>query len=135
MSLIEPESIEECAYFTRRAIANGQVMVWVFKNKCPKCDEGVMEKPKDEKGKVKTRAKEYACSNCGHVMDKKENEEQLLANIKYTCPYCRNQGELQIPFKRKKIEGANTLRFQCQKCNKNIDVTKKMKNKKNEGDV
>ena len=32
-------------------------------------------------------------------------------------------------------EGANTLRFQCQKCNKNIDVTKKMKNKKNEGDV
>ena len=57
MSLIEPESIEECAYFTRRAIGNGQVMVWVFKNKCPKCDEGVMEKPKEANFSRQRKAK------------------------------------------------------------------------------
>jgi|SRR3989338_5273882 len=130
MSLIEPTSMEQCAYFTRRIIGSGEVMAWVFKNKCPKCDEGVMEKPKDSKGKIKTRAKEYVCANCGYVMDKKENDEQLLANIKYGCPYCKNQGEVQIPFKRKKIDGVDALRFQCQKCNADIDVIKKMKNKK-----
>ena len=130
MSLIEPTSMEQCAYFTRRAIGNGQAMVWVFKNKCLKCKEGVMEKPKDDKGKTKIRAKEYVCSNCGHVVSKEENEEKSFANIKYTCPECKNEGELQTPFKRKKIDGADTLRFQCQKCNANIDVTKKMKKKK-----
>ncbi len=130
MSLIEPTSMEQFAYFTRRIIDSGEAMVWVFKNKCPKCDEGIMEKPKDDKGKVKIRAKEYMCSNCKHVMEKKENDDKLIANIKYTCPYCKYKGELQVPFKRKKIDGIDTLRFQCQKCNKNIDVTKKMKSKK-----
>jgi len=130
MSLIEPSSMEQCSYFTRRTIGKGQAMVWVFKNKCPKCDEGIMEKPKGENGKIKIRAKEYVCTNCGHVMDKEENEDKLFANIKYTCPHCNNKGELQIPFKRKKIKGVDTLRFQCQKCNENIDVTKKMKKKK-----
>jgi DNA-directed RNA polymerase subunit RPC12/RpoP len=131
MALQEPTSMEQCSYFTRRNIGDGEVMVWVSKNKCDKCNEGIMEKPK-EKGKTKIRAKEYVCTSCGNIVEKAENEEKLFASIKYTCPKCRNQGELQVPFIRKKIQGAETLRFQCQKCNENIDVTKKMKKKKGE---
>ena len=37
-------------------------------------------------------------------------------------------------FKRKKIEGTDTFRFPCEKCKKNIDVTKKMKDKKKKGE-
>ena len=133
MAIKEPESMDDLIYFTNRQLdhGNGYAKAWVYKGVCPKCRKGTMGKPKDEKtGKVKIRAKEYVCANCGYVMDKKENDEQLLANIKYGCPYCKNQGEVQIPFKRKKIDGVDALRFQCQKCNADIDVIKKMKNKK-----
>ena len=63
-----------------------------------------MAKPRDPKtGKFKIRAKEYVCSECGHTEDIEEYAETLNANIQYTCPYCKNQGELQIPFKRKEV--------------------------------
>ena len=128
MELKEPESTDECVYFTRRQIGDsGNAMVWVFKQNCPKCDKALMGKPKDEKGKVKIRAKEYVCPECGHTVEKKEYEESLTANAKYTCPSCGHQGAVQVPFKRKSIEGVQTLRFQCEQCNANIDVTKKMK--------
>jgi len=122
----EPESIDECVYFTNRTSDKGKVRVWVFKKDCPVC-KILMSKPMF-KGKVKIRAKEYVCEKCGRKEEKSEYEKDLIASIQYTCP-CGNSGEMEIPFKRKKIEGANTLRFQCQKCGRNIDVMKKMKEK------
>ena len=88
-------------------------------------------------GKPKIRAKEYQCPECGYTIPKDEYEETLTTNIKYTCPKCNFSGEIQIPFKRKKVKifdeeknkeiTADSLRFQCSKCKENIDVTKKMK--------
>ena len=106
------------------------------KEKCPKCSKSLMGKPKDEEGKVKIRAKEYVCPECGYTAEKDEYEKGLTANIKYICPHCKFEGEKQIPFIRKKVripdeKGKNksidSLRFQCGKCGKDIDITKKMK--------
>jgi len=138
MTLREPESTSECIYFTNRMVGKGKLKAWVFKGKCAKCGNGLMGKPKNEKtGKVKIRAKEYVCSECGHIEQQKEHEETLTASVKYTCPHCEFDGEAEIPFKRRKIQLINketqkkksvdALRFQCSKCGKNIDITKKMK--------
>ncbi len=129
MALKEPESMEKLVYYTSRDIGKGEATCWVFRGKCPKCGKGLMGKPK-EKGKIKTKAKIYVCPECGHEIEKQEYEDSLTANIEYVCPECSNKGEIQIPFKRKKADGIDTLRFQCQKCNANIDITKKMKDKK-----
>ncbi len=136
MTLKQPTSIDECVYFTRRVIGNGKIKAWVFKKLCPKCKKALMEKPKDPKtGKPKLRSKEYVCPECGFKIEKKQYEDSLICNIEYTCPYCSFSGEIQVPFKRKKVkiqtpDGEKTvdsLRFQCKKCNKNIDITKKLK--------
>ncbi|MBI2507923.1 hypothetical protein HYV89_03140 [Candidatus Woesearchaeota archaeon] len=138
MSLKEPASMEECVYFTNRAVGTGKIKAWVFRENCPKCGKGVMGKPKDEKtGKPKIRAEEYACPECSHTIEKQEYEDTLTTNIKYTCPHCSHQGEAQQSFKRKKIQRLNeetgkketveAIRFQCEKCRNNIDITKKMK--------
>lgn len=138
MPLKEPQSMDECVYFTNRSINSGTVKAWVFKELCPKCGKALMGKSRDEKtGKVKIRADEYTCPECSYTIEKEEYESSLIANVKYICPYCHNQGELQLPFKRKKEKRFNeeagkketveSLRFQCQKCNKDIDITKKMK--------
>jgi len=137
MSLRQPESMDECIYFTKRSIGeDGSVTAWVFKEKCTKCGKALMGKPV-EKGKVKIRAKEYVCPECGYTVEKGEYEDTLTASITYRCPHCQAEGEAQIPFKRKKIQLVNeetgkkkavdALRFQCEKCGKDIDVTKKMK--------
>lgn len=136
MTLKEPTSMEECIYFTRRNIGDGKAKTWVYKEKCPKCGKGLMGKPR-EKGKVKIRAKEYQCPECKYTVEKEEYESTLKAQIKYTCPFCKNQGEAEIPFIRKKIQRLNeetgkkqsveVLRIQCSKCDKDIDITKKMK--------
>jgi|TARA_Y100000310_G_scaffold159627_1_gene159252 predicted RNA-binding Zn-ribbon protein involved in translation (DUF1610 family) len=134
----EPESMEECVYFTRRDNEKGKIKVWVFREKCPNCNDELMGKPKDPKtGKPKTRADYYECPGCKHTIPKEEYEETLTANIKYTCPHCSNEDAIEVPFKRKKIRILNeetqkkksveALRFQCQKCGKDIDVIKKMK--------
>jgi len=125
-----PESTEECIYFTRRAIGEAKSMCWVFKEKCPKCQEGLMGKPKGDDGKTKIRAKEYICPKCGHAVEKKEYEETLTANVQYSCGKCKHSGEIQVPFKRKSVDGVKTLRFQCENCKANIDITKKMKEPK-----
>jgi predicted RNA-binding Zn-ribbon protein involved in translation (DUF1610 family) len=129
MPLKKPESMEELVYYTCRDIGAGEATVWVFRENCQKCKKALMGKPKDKKGKVLTRAKEYVCPECGYTVEKQEYENSLIANIEYVCPNCKFRGELQAPFKRKNIEGVQTLRFQCQKCKANIDVTKKMKEK------
>lgn len=132
----EPTSTKECIYFTNRILDSGKIKAWVFKEKCPKCEKALMGKPV-VKGKVKIRAKEYICPECGYTVDKDEYEPTLTIDIKYTCPFCSNEGEISLPFVRKKIIRLNketgkkksieSIRFQCQKCEKDIDITKKMK--------
>ncbi len=130
MALKKPESMDECIYFTQRTLGDkGFAMVWVLKQHCPKCKKGIVGKPR-VKGKVLMRAKEYKCPECSYTAEKKEYEETLTASCEYACPNCGNESEAQAPFKRKKIEGVETLRFQCGKCRGNIDITKKMKEKK-----
>ena len=131
----EPASMEELVYFTNRSLGDkGKVMCWVYRNDCPKCGKAKMGKPKDEKtGNAKIRAKEYVCPECNHTVEKQEYEETLTAEAKYTCPECGKDGEASIQFKRKKVDGVDTLRFSCQHCGANIDVTKKMKEKKGKG--
>jgi len=123
------EDIEKIVYYTQRKIGKGHVTAWVYRQKCPKCKKGLMGKPKDKSGKVKIRAKEYVCPECGYSVDKKEYEEGLMANIEYVCPKCNYKGEIRIPFKRKKVQGIEALKFNCEKCNELILITKKMKEK------
>ncbi|PIN74453.1 hypothetical protein COV18_07415 [Candidatus Woesearchaeota archaeon CG10_big_fil_rev_8_21_14_0_10_37_12] len=131
MTLREPESMEECVYFTNRAIDNGHAKAWVFREKCPKCKKGMMSKPFDEKaGKFKTRATEYVCPECKHSVEKEEYEGTLTANIAYTCPHCKHKGETQIPYKRKTFKGVPSLIFECSSCKEKVGVTKKMKEAK-----
>ena len=127
MGLKKPESMDECVYFTQRTIGSGEVMVWVLRETCRKCGKDFMSKPRDKRGKVLVREKNFVCPKCGYSLEKGEYENGLTASIEYTCPSCRFQGEVQVPFKRKNVEGVQTLRFQCQKCSANIDVTKKFK--------
>ena len=132
MALRQPESMDECVYFTRRSLESdkGSIKVWVFKQTCPKCKKAIMGKPRDKNGKVRVRANEYVCPSCGYSVEKKAYEESLTADAEYKCPSCGSSGEAQTLFKRKNIEGIPTLRFQCAKCNANLDVTKKLKEKK-----
>lgn len=132
----EPDSMEECVYFTNRVLdKDGFIKAWVFRRNCPKCQKGLMGKPK-EKGKVKTRAAEYVCSICGYTVPEDEYESTLMIDIKYKCD-CGNSGELELPFQRKKIKRfdeetqksktVEAIRFNCQKCNKEHLITKKLK--------
>jgi len=130
MALKQPNSMDKFVYYTNRQIGDGEAMCWVFREKCPKCGKAIMGKPRDKNGKAMIRAKEYVCPACGFSMGKTDYEETLTANVEYTCPSCRKKGELTAPFKRKNIEGILTLRMQCQFCGANIDITKKMKEKK-----
>ena len=134
MSLREPKSVDECVYFTRRA----NVKAWVFRENCTKCGKGLMGKPRDPKtGKPKLRAIEYVCPDCGHSVEKQAYEDSLTASIQYTCVKCGNFGEIQIPYKRKKVKifdedgqkevAADALQFSCTKCGEKINVTKKLK--------
>ena len=138
MTLKQPTSVDECVYFTRRMSGTSKIKLWVFRELCPQCKQDLMRKPHNPKtGKPKIRAKEYVCPRCKYTIEQKVYEDTLTANIDYVCNYCGYKGELQIPFKRKKIQifdeneqrkkTVDALRFICSKCNKSIDVTKKMK--------
>ena len=138
MALRQPQSMDECVYFTIRADEQGnKIKAWVFREQCPQCKEGIMGKPRDPKtGKPKIRAEEYVCPKCNYTLEKEAYEDTLTANIEYTCS-CAQSGGVQMPFKRKKVQRfdeesqkkvtVDSIRFQCQGCGKNIDVTKKMK--------
>jgi|SRR3989344_202044 len=139
MTLKEPESMDECVYFTHRLLDNeGYIKTWVFKELCPKCQKLLMGKPRNPKtGKPKIRSEEYECASCGYKENKEGYEDKLTANIKYKCPYCKNEDEAQVSFKRKKVQRFNeekqkketvdALVFDCSRCRKRIEVTRKMK--------
>ncbi|MBI5390372.1 hypothetical protein HZB02_02700 [Candidatus Woesearchaeota archaeon] len=132
-----PESVEECIYFTRRIVGKGNIVAWVSKQDCPQCKKAKMGKPRDNKGKVKIRAKEYTCPTCKYTAEKEAYEETLTCDIMYTCPKCLKQGEQSVPFKRKKVkifdseEGTekkvDAVAFACSSCKEKLYVTKKMK--------
>lgn len=122
--------MEECVYFTRRKVDSGRVVAWVFREECPKCGKALMGKPVGKDGKVKVRAKEYVCPECGHTVEKQQYEDTLTCNIQYTCPHCKHEGETQVPFKRKTFQGVKAIVFKCEGCNEKIPITKKMKEKK-----
>ncbi len=130
MALRFPDSMDECIYFTRRATGDGKVVCWVLKERCPQCGKGLMGKPKGPDGKVKIRAKEYTCPDCNHTVEKQAYEDTLTASVQYICPGCKSEGEIQIPFRRKKVQGIDMLRFQCGKCKADIEIAKKFKEKK-----
>ncbi len=135
MALSEPTNAEECVYLTNRYLGEkGMVRCWVFRENCTKCGKALMGKPRDSKGKVKIRAKEYVCPECGYTVEKAAYESTLTANVAYTCPKCEHASETQIPFKRKKVDGVDSLLFSCQKCNEKIYITKKMKELGDAGD-
>ena len=130
--------MSECVYFTNRTSDKGKVRAWVFREQCPKCHEGLMGKPRDPKtGKPKIRADVYVCPKCSYTVPLQEYEDTLTANVRYTCQKCQKNGELQIPYRRKKVKifdaedrkekVAEALQFQCEQCHENINITKKMK--------
>lgn len=131
------EDIDKLVYFTQRKIGEkGKVFAWVYRQKCPKCGKALMGKPR-EGGKVKIRAKEYVCPECGYTVEKEEYEGTLTASIEYTCPECGNSGVLEVPYKKKKVKviddetgkaaSVDAIQFSCEKCGAKINITKKMK--------
>jgi len=133
----EPTSAEDLVYFTKRIIDRGSVKAWVYRGDCPKCKKAKMGKPRGKNGKVKIRAKEYICPVCEYTLPKEDHEKTLSVEIMYTCPYCTHEGECAVPYvrvrvsrfdeKKKKRVSMDAVRFQCQNCGENIDITKKMK--------
>lgn len=122
MTLKIPKSMDECLYFTNR----GDLLAWVYRKQCPKCKKAVMGKPV-QKGKVKTRAKEYVCPACGYEEEGKEHEESLELQATYTCPQCHKQGESSTPYKRKAYLGVPSYIVECPHCEAKIPITKKLK--------
>jgi len=129
MTLREPQSMDECIYFTNRSIGDGEVTAWVYRKDCPKCKKAKMGKPV-VKGKVKTRAEEYECPSCGYKEGKTEHEESLQIEAKYTCPHCKKAGESTGQYKRKNYLGVQSYVVNCQHCKEVIPVTKKLKEPK-----
>ncbi len=129
MSFKQPESTEECIFYTRRTIGadeEGRITAWVFKKECPKCHKAQMGKPV-VKGKKMVRAKEYVCPACGYVEEKFDHEKTLMVNIEYTCPFCKKSGEATTEYKRKTLDGVPAYIFNCGFCQKKLGITKKMK--------
>lgn len=126
MTLQRPKSMSELDYYTRRAIGEGKVEVWVFKQKCS-CG-GLFRKPKKS-------SPVYVCDECSKEIDKKEYESNQVACISYTCPKCGNTDEKQEPFKRKRVgimikgkrKSVDAFQFECDACGEKINVTKKLK--------
>jgi len=130
--------MDECVYYTNRILDKGELTAWVFREKCPKCNKALMGKPKDKKtGKVKTRATEYVCPDCGYTLQKQEYEDTLTVNIGYVCPHCGNKADTSEPFKWKKakIEDQESgkkktlevIEFKCDKCQNKLNLVRKMK--------
>ncbi|MBI3031904.1 hypothetical protein HYY69_00365 [Candidatus Woesearchaeota archaeon] len=127
MGLTEPENMDDLLYFTNRGIKEGKVKAWVYKKLCPQCKKEKMGKPVGDEGNIKIRAKEYQCPGCKYTEEKKEHEESLNLEAKYTCPDCMKQGEGATLYKRKKFQGADAYVVECQHCKAKIPITKKLK--------
>lgn len=127
----EPNSMDECLYFTNRDDEKvGRIMAWVFRVDCPKCKEAKMGKPIDSKtGKPKIRAKEYVCPNCGFIEEKEEHEKRCTVMIDYEHT-CGHKGKATTEYKRKTWQGVPSYVFVCEGCGEKVGITKKMKSAK-----
>lgn len=123
----------ECLYFTNRSLEpKGSILAWVYRKTCPKCRKAKMGKPV-EKGKVKTRADEYVCPECGYSEEKVAHEESLILEAQYTCPKCGKVGESSASYKRKDYSGVLAFVVDCSHCGEKIPLAKKMKALKKKG--
>ncbi|MBN2880553.1 hypothetical protein JXM83_00730 [Candidatus Woesearchaeota archaeon] len=131
MEFREPNSMDECLYFTNRDDPSvGQIRAWVLRLDCPKCKKGKMGKPVDSKtGRPKIRATEYVCSDCGYTEEKLEHEAKCTVMIDYTCT-CGHHGTATTEYKRKSWNGIPSYVFVCGGCGNKIGITKKMKGAK-----
>ena len=129
MAIKEPESMDELVYFSNRSIGDGKASAWVYRGTCPKCNKGIMGKPK-------IRSKEYECPDCGNIIEKQEYEDTLTVQVKYVCPACKHEGEAEAPFKWKgtslvndagKKKAVKAIKIPCDKCKEVFLLTKKMK--------
>ncbi len=131
--LKKPSSMEECLYFTNRPIGDGFATAWVYRKECPKCKKDELGKPLKKNGKIDKKADYYECPKCKHQEKNEQVEANLKLEVQYKCPYCGNQGETTTEYKRKVFEGIPSYVFECGKCNKNIGITKKLKESKRKG--
>jgi transcription elongation factor Elf1 len=122
MALTVPETMDDCLYFTNR----GEILAWVYRKECPECHKAKMGKPV-VKGKVKVRAKEYVCPECSFTEQKEEHEASLTLESTYTCPECGKEGESTCPYVRKKYKGVLAFVVDCEHCQAQIPLTKKLK--------
>ncbi len=127
MSLRKPESMDECFYFSNRAIGEGKAMAWAFRPSCPECKKGMMGKPIKKNGKVDKKAEHYECQLCKHRESEEGMGPLMVLSVEYTCPHCKHSGETTTPYQRKKFQGVSAFLFNCQKCNEKIPITKKLK--------
>ena len=132
MAVTPPKSMNEVYYHTIRAYPDGgRVRAWAYRVKCPKCEEGTVGKPFDEKsGKYKIRSKDFVCNKCDYQTTKEEAEEMAELQAVYTCPHCGKEGEYSGPYKRKSFQGVQSYIVVCEHCNEKIPLTKKMKEPK-----
>ena len=130
MPLKKLESMTECIYFTNRTIDSGRAVAWVFRKECPKCKKDVLQKPSTKSGKPDKKSPIYVCKNCRYEEKNEDVEKDLILNVEYKCPNCGSEGETTTEYKRKNFEGVPSYVFECQKCNKKIGLTKKLKETK-----
>ncbi len=127
MALQFPENVNECVYFTRRALVpKGKIVAWALRKQCPKCKKGLMAKPK------KT-SPTYDCPSCGYAEEKKAHEAGLAVSVQYVCPACGKSGETTTPYQRKSWNGVKAYVFSCLACGEKIGITKKLKEPKKKG--
>ena len=126
----EPTSMDELIYFSRRTLEpKGRVMAWAYKKECPSCHQALMGKPV-EKGKVKIRATEYVCPQCGYTESKAEHEKSLILCATYDCPACDHHGTTTTSYVPKTYKGVKARVIVCENCGEKIAITKKMKDLK-----
>ena len=68
MKLVEPKSMEECIYFTNRAVGEnftGNARCWVLREKCPKCSSLLVQ---TKRGQIKCSDKD-----CGYIKEIEKN--------------------------------------------------------------
>lgn len=118
--LKEPNSMEECLYFTRRSIGKGKIVAWAYRILCPKCKKANMRKENK-------RDKYYTCPQCEYTEDEKLHESKIKIEVKYVCPFCLFSGETTTEYKRKSFYGVQAYIFFCERCKEKLGLTKKMK--------
>jgi len=130
MELKKPNSMEECLYFTNRSIGEGYAEAWVYRKECPKCNKDRLGKPIKKNGKPDKKSPYFECPSCKYQEPNEETESDLRVEIEYQCPHCKNKGMTTTECKRSNFEGVPAYIFVCEKCDKKIGITKKLKKTK-----